>query len=584
MALLSKNTELLFTVNGKDLQPPTEWQGISVNAQFDNGQPQGSVTTTEFTFILDAYTELKQHIASGFIFEGIDFEIQSYNEDTSLTSFKGFIDLVQSAVINDTEGNIKAFAETLDGVPSFESRLEGLEFRFLYDINFITDSDFTTVEYQVLPINQAEQAIFLSLTLLALGQQIESLITDVTSTIAELAADGANPLTANVAIGKAISLAIKIAFGIALINETIKVFKQLANTLNPPVREHKCMSFQTLLEKVCDYLGYDFNTSIPLLEKIYYLPSNLAVDEFGDRGFLKKVRGIEIGLPNVNDYGSRCSDFFELVMKMFNARYAIVDGVVQLHTELSNYWIKTSTWHLPSILEPPYSYNTEELKSNILIKFSTDLKDEYTIDNFRGTSYSIFTDQITTQDEKKKLIRGFEDISFPLALGNRKNELTGVEKFLAFVAGVLDGIIRAITFTLVRTTFKDDIKSRIGVLKVSEDNHNVAKALYLEGSKLPVNQRDLFSAKVLWESGINEKSFIENNFRRQRQVFTGVEIPFGLVDFVQLINNAYFTTSDNRIGKVENIDWSLAEDKAVIDYYIEEQYTDNLQETYLEDD
>ena len=120
-------------------------------------------------------------------------------------------------------------------------------------------------------------------------------------------------------------------------------------------------------------------------------------------------------------------------------------------------------------------------------------------------------------------------------------------------------------------------------MKVETNNHTVPKVVYLdENGRLPADHRDLLGAKYLWDNYINELSFIQNNFRRQRKVYTGIEIPFGWRDFQNLINNSYFVLPDGRRGKVTDIEWIISRDKATLSYWIEEKYTSNLTETFIE--
>ena len=124
-----------------------------------------------------------------------------------------------------------------------------------------------------------------------------------------------------------------------------------------------------------------------------------------------------------------------------------------------------------------------------------------------------------------------------------------------------------------------EIQSKVGVLKVSDNSHSVSKLVYLSGGKIPQNHRDLFSAKVLYQKYYNYRSFVQNNFGRQRLVYQSVKIPFGLTSFLQLIDNSYFYDSQNRLGKIINIDWTMMKDFAIVDYWVQEVYAPNLKES-----
>ena len=86
----------------------------------------------------------------------------------------------------------------------------------------------------------------------------------------------------------------------------------------------------------------------------------------------------------------------------------------------------------------------------------------------------------------------------------------------------------------------------------------------------------------MWDKYHNEKSFIQNNFGRQRRYIEDETIPFGLSDFVTLLDNSYFRDENGVVGKVVDIDWNMNRDFATISYWVQEIYTNNLQETFIE--
>lgn len=592
MATPSKSAHLNFYINGQQVQPATEWQDLSILATFEEGNPQANITTEQFTFILDAYTKIKEHIASGLtggigVMEGLPFDIAATSTQGNLDVFKGFIDTQNDLFINDTLGQIEANIKKLDSLNTLNDRLSGTTFDYLYEIGVIDDSDFTDLEYVVEVTNKTEQAIILSIAIFSISKTLADSSATLGEDISTVVAFAASVLGAGGAPAYQVAIAvIRLAYFTALIIQLTRLIRDLINTFIPPIRTHKCINVKTALEKVSNYFNYPFNTSITQLDNIYYLPSNINYDITDDRGFLKKAQTITKGIPQARDFGFLTIEFFEFVANMFNARYGIFKGKLEFHTELSPFWRKQSTYQFPDILEDSYKYNTTDLKSNILISFNTDLTDEWTIENYKGTNYQVITDAITVNDEKKKTIIGLDEVRIPLALATRKDELNFAEKLLKIPAGVVDSIssvANVITFgTIKKTNFTSQINSKIGMMKVSTNNHSVPKLVWLENGKLPKDHRDKLSAKTLWSYGVDEKSFLTNNFKRQRRIVTDFEIPFGFSDFLKTIDNSYFTTIDGRKGKIEKLEWNIDKDTAIIDYYIEEIYTKNLKETFIE--
>jgi hypothetical protein len=118
------------------------------------------------------------------------------------------------------------------------------------------------------------------------------------------------------------------------------------------------------------------------------------------------------------------------------------------------------------------------------------------------------------------------------------------------------------------------------VLKQTQNWHSIPKLLYLKGGKLPINQRDLWSAKHLYDSFLNYNSFVANNWQGQKAVYNNVEIPFGIEDYKQLTVNPYFLF-EGAVAKITNFTWTTGRDKATISFWVRERYTTNLKETFI---
>ena len=68
----------------------------------------------------------------------------------------------------------------------------------------------------------------------------------------------------------------------------------------------------------------------------------------------------------------------------------------------------------------------------------------------------------------------------------------------------------------------------------------------------------------------------------QKLIYNNIKIPFGFDDFLNTINNAYFTDKFGESGKFIKSTWRLNSDYAVVDYWIRSVYTTNLKETFIE--
>lgn len=264
---------------------------------------------------------------------------------------------------------------------------------------------------------------------------------------------------------------------------------------------------------------------------------------------------------------------------MFNAELAVLNGVVHFRSLNDIWWVKQSTYIMPDVLRPIKKYNSDELIESRLINFQTDITDEWTVENFEGTNYEITTLPITVLNPKAVAITGFERTEFRVALSERKDKLNALENSLLVLAGYADQLISAL---FGASSFANNIQTKVGVLKISQNNYAISKVLKIVNGKIPANHKDFLSAKYLWETYINENSFVDNDFGGQKTVYEGARIPFGLEDFIKLINNSYFTTQDGKAGKFTKLEWNIDGDFAVASFYIKEIHSKNLKEQFLE--
>lgn len=582
----SKYNETVIKLNGKTLAVPREFFDVAVKASFDQN-PQANLTTDSFTFVLDAAKEIQTHIDNGLksgvgIFEGMPIEISATGRNKSIAVFNGILDLQNNAVINNELGQIEATIKQDSGLNNLEDQIEALDFGFLLDIGVIKESDYVDVDYVVIKIDSSLEAITMFITIFLLSKQlIESIksITEQVGTIAGILASGVSGSIGAAIYAIAVAIA-EVIFAAAILALIIKLGEALLELLIQPKRTHKAISVKILLEKTAQHIGYKFNTTIADLDNLVYLPSNTSTDDYGDSIFLQIPGTIKEGIPNATDFGYTCPEMFALARMLFNGRFLIDKDTLEFHTESSDFWIKRATWIKPdTLLSEGFRFNTDEIKSSININFQTDITDEYTIEEFKGTVFQVLTDAKTVINVRNKTIKNADLVSIPCALGTRKERLNGFEKLLSEMAGLFDKVAKSFGGS---SNLKGRITDKVGVLKVSFNNHAVPKLLWLEGNRMPSNHRELFSAKTLWEKYHVEKSFVQNNFDRQRVMFENVRIPFGFDDFTEVVNNSYFHDTEGKLGKIMTLEWTMNRDFAIISYWQSQPYTKNLKEIFIE--
>ncbi len=587
MSLNSSNTNLKFQLTGQTVNPPEEWFDIAVNSSFDNDNIQANISFDSFRFVnvedQKSSKIIRDWISSGFpgIFEGIPFKITGVNNLNTLDVFDGFIDASDDVSLLE-DGSTITKIKKKDGLNTLDERLGALTWGYLEEIGEVGLSDYTNVDYVVEKKFNFFEILMSNIVFFLLVKALIESVKDLAAQVNDFNAHTTGGLSGPVAgaawlvIGIILQAIYTALLAVAVINLGIQMFELLL----PKKRTHKAINLRRALTIISNHLGYSFVSPATEFDNVYYIPSNINQDEVSFlSGFITQLKGTPSGIPNITDSGYSCRTFFNMCKDLINGKPAIINGELHLRSENDPFWIKTATFQMPDTLIEEQKFNTDELVSRFEFLFKIDPRDDWTIDNYKGTAYASTIDAITTTINEAKYIRGIEELKMLVSLGNRKNELNAMEKTLKSVAEFMDTVVSSIGGS---SNLAAGIKTKIGVMKVSDNNHSIAKLVYLSGNKMPSNHRDLFSAKVLYDKYYNHKSFVQNSFGRQRLVYKQVKIPFGLSSFLELIDNSYFYDSQNRLGKITNIDWTIMRDSALVDYWVHEVYAPNLKETFIE--
>lgn len=575
-----------FEINEGAVSVPLGWQDISVLATWNNGNTQANITTSEVELTLDAARAVRQHVADGMlggvgIFEGLPCKLNVNNGYGQVIAFDGYANLTNSYKDSERRNRVYITLEKKDGLNSLNQRLEALSYGYLESLGVYSDSDYITVLYVVEKMDNGTEIIVAAITLFIMLQELYNTTNETTKQIIDTAALFAIlPLGSAGAIIKSVgTAALLIVYNAIMLAAVINLANNLFASMISPIRKHKGIKLEKLLSKVSQHLGYGFETDIADLTQIVYIPANTQIDKFGNDGFISIPRGTKKGIPAESDEGYRCIDMFNILMKAFNARFAIVDGVVQFRHVDSDYWTRQADYIIPAVDEISVGYNTDELMANRLVSFMTDPTDGYTLENYTGTVCETITDAITVVNADAKYLKGLDDIRLPWALGTEKTKLNALEVMLKGLGKTIDNLTGILGGG---TNFSGKIENRIGMLKVTSNNTTKGKLLLCAADgRLIRNHREKLSAVTIEQYYQYSKSFIVNEFRAQKLKFEGVRIPFGFNDYLKLIENSNCYDSQGREAIITKLEYNISSDTAVIDYQVRQPYTNNLKETLI---
>ena len=555
-----------YRLGGNLIDNPTERQDTSIQVQFDEGT-QGSIETSQLTFVNEAYTIIKETVESGLITEGLPLTITIQEGEESTEVFNGYLDFSTLEDLTGSEPKFLASIVEQNGLTNLSESLEGITFALLEAKGFITSSDYQEVKYLIeKQVALLEQA-FLALSVFLMIKEIAEASFRLSQQIAIISAIVTTPISGQVgALIYAVASALfEIAYIVIMGAALLDLIQQFIENLISFEREFQGIKYKTALEKIFSYLGYTFVSPIPEIDNYVYLPS--------------KAEGrADKGIPFDSDFGFVANEFVSMVLDMFRAEIFVVNNEVQLRTKKDPFFQSQSTFQLPDVLEQPFSLNINEIKESRFISFQDDISDAYTVSNWKGTSFVVTTLPITQNIPKNNLIKGLEETRFPVALGNRKEELSILEEALNTFFEAANFALSALGASNITNT----IQARKGMLIISQPFFNVPKVLNMQGNRLAQNSREGLSARYLWENYLNYDSFIEDNFKRQRKVFEGIEIPFSYSDYKKVKENSYFITPNGKRGKFTSLEWIIEADRAEASFWVEDVYTRNLQEETTE--
>lgn len=634
---MSDEIPLRFYINNQQVDPPLEYRSIEVELNFENLEEiMASVTAEKFTFINENADLINDYVALGTmgglgIMWGLPFRIELDNQ----VLFDGYIDLVEDAEFSCEKVICKVREhKNLDWLDKYA---DGKGFDLLYSLGAgspgrITQADFIKIPYINSNVPDYQQAALYFLYAFTIEKEIEHLIKE----IAYIVADIAGFFTTAAGVLKLIALAVYLGLVVIAL---IKLLQELLENLISPVMYHMGMLYKTHFEKMCEYLGYTFQSS--LFQDIptgildingdtvpsAYWANQCHIPIKSQAGFRKNHTTDETGFW-VGTFG----DYIRAMCEKYNAKFVIIGNVFRF--ERRDYGSSTEVFKIPNVRRDFHGTNASEIVSNYLVQFQVDTLDLNTVNRYLGTNCKNYITSVVKDSNRSELIRGFKQPNIPFALGRRKNELTRVESavkdllqvidaaltpiYIAYNA-IIDGLssfihawnslgdalnVIGINLPKINTPSKISknalpqlIDNRIGMLLLSGDFIGVQKSVLIEGSgwdvKITTDNETKLSAENLWNKYHFITSFVPNAARpngNQAYVYDMPVIPFCLDDYYKVrgLNNgnkgeAKVISPEGNSCKLLSLKWNIWNNKAKIRYAEEKLFTTNLQETLLKD-
>jgi tetrahydromethanopterin S-methyltransferase subunit G len=612
----------IFYLDGKQGHEPDNWAEIKISASFvftDSNENrisesvQPSINTDLFEFSNESAALIIAYRKAGLtggpgIFEGLPFRIDISDGNTTITAFDGFINFKNS--YKEIGGHkVECRVKELDSLDSFDDLTRVNTFEFLESEGVFKLSDYINIPFIVEPLDAEAQIAMLELTLFTVILEGIRLVKEIGKDIGIIVGLASTVVGLPGALILAVvTLLLDIVFLIVLVFQIGKLILRMVALLAPPVQFNRGMFLKDLIEKAVDHFGYKFETGIPELSTVAYMPAK-------GSGETKIFRGV----PKIGEPGATVAGLINIALKISNGRLGIIDNTVHLRTDSDPFWIQNSTDQLADVgnidadsldlQSEEFVPNANEMFGTTVISLASDTSDQWTLSDDAGIDTQAIRSPIVVKDPRKVLINGIQEITIPCAQASRKSNsnLNETEKLLAQIQKKLKPLLDQVNkiygnqlganlnnipgippqvITVVNYLSND----RIGAVRISSKSYSVPKLVPLENVsttlkpdyRIPQNYRDLFSSLTIYNKYYISDSFANvNPGTRQRQLFRARDVNFVFSNYLKLKENSFIATSNGQRAKVEAIDWQPDADIATIDYWVEKQYTNNIKETLI---
>jgi hypothetical protein len=586
--------DLKFSINGNKVLVPVNWHDLTEVFEYGQNSNQPSIDSESFTFQGDSAELILKHfhpkgmLQPGNILVPLTVNIEYTQHGNTQRLIDDYvIDTPKGVQLNDAWFNnefkpkeVVCSIRKKNGSDYFLTEIQGLTWGLLLDQGNVTSSDYTTVKTIVSPMYNFVDIVTALLTIYSLQKQfidtvdaIKKSVADTTQRIGASSAAGiTSPLSLVVSILFVVTKALlEVAAAIALLALSVKISLDLMLLLLPPVLKNKGITLRRGMEVICNRLGYEFSSSIKLLDQVVSMPSgahsegrSLIKDNLPN--WFANPRGV----PNDYDSGYVCVEYIENIKQLVNGRIDVEENAsgkptVFLRTEGDKSLFKKGGYK--HRINPNYSnieYNLPDIPHTRLISFEVDQSELYTIEHQEGRMW-----EVKNVSNKGNLpFTSGDYIENKYSLGYRKKNLSIIEIIITELAGVADKVASLLG---QNTKLEEKIKGdRLGKLVVSQNNFSNPKFVVVSGGNIPINYLDVLSAKA-----IEEKFYVNRSIVRgtgQKLLLVGLEVPMSLADRDEIKKNGNFIDDYWGNSTFKKVEYQFSKDTAICDIEVDNDY------------
>ncbi len=521
---------------------------------------------------------IQDWIATVGLFEGIPYRIEMGNQ----ISLEYYVDLTESAIFRDHEIEVKI--KKRGAYDNFFDNANGTSFELLAEQGVV----FPTIDipYLIVKDDIAMGTLMLSISIYTMTKALIESIRDVV----DMANKVILAVTPNVGIppvpplGEIITLVLKtiaqVIYTASLLVAVIKLAQQMFEILFPKIRYQLGCTVKNLIEKGCNHLGYQLDsTLLTLMQNLTLMPVPLVKEKKGIVDYLSNDLNFSFtkGYPTASDSTPTLGSLIDAVENMFNAHTRVFNNTVQI--ERRDFWDgNTPNNIIPALnmqddMQGEFEYNTSDVWKRLYIHYDVDYADFHTVDFFDPTDAEYDTSALNVVNQDLVCIKGLNDVNIPFALGVRKNKLNFLEKIAEGFFTLIDNITGVFGGG---TSFSSQITNRIGVTQIGQQFYSKTKLLFQVGGRQPVNYVELIGAKALYDNFHYINQIQLNGYK----IINDAPVRMKTNDFVNLLNNN-FADINGITCEIIKIRFNNETSKAVISYKIPFDYATGKVQTIV---
>jgi hypothetical protein len=256
-------------LNGVEVAP-RNIMTIGVESDFTDRPEFLNVDTEKLVLPREALPIIQQHLGTYGPFEGIPYQMILAGGET----LEYYVDLQSDPIFRDYEIEVKI--KKRGGIDNFFDRAEGTTWELMASKGVSFDT--FDIPYLILPDDAVSTAIGLGISIYVLTNAIIDQVIALSSTITNIIDSVTPEVGAGVTTDPAeiATLIVKALLQLAVLALTlvalIKMIQQFFELVFPKIRYLQGMKVKRLLEQGCNYLGYQFSST--LLVCLYQRISN----------------------------------------------------------------------------------------------------------------------------------------------------------------------------------------------------------------------------------------------------------------------------------------------------------------------